>query len=202
MLEASCDEAALVDMHTVERQLETMNSASDEMNTVQSHLADMKQLRYQRVERWKDESTSFVRALPGVDVTKAALYYECECQCRLAHSAVVEASASYSLAVEAGASQSEIEVVAAAHVRSLTQYQSARNCLAMVRSSSKLSRSALRVALPYYDAELVHLQELTKLDATIKQLAQRFADAKASYRSALQELESISEGAHQRRSCR
>jgi len=199
-LETSSEEATPVDMDAVEYHLETMNGASEEMNTVQNELASMRQRRHQCVEWWKDQSANLVRAFSGVDITKAALYYECERQCRLAHCAVVTASGSYSQAAAAGARKASLEALAARHVQSIDQYQSALRCLSKVQKSSKLSKEALSAALPYYDAEVLHLQELAKLDVAINQLVQRFADAKALYRSALQGLEAISDDAHRRRS--
>jgi hypothetical protein len=187
-------EADIIEVH-----LETMNLAAEEMNTAQNELTEMRRRRLYRLESWDIASARFAEAAPGVQIAKAAVYFDCKRQCEKAHYAVEAASVTFLRAMEDGAPKNIIEELSTIHVQSIAHYKSLQRSASEVRRSTGLSEAAMKAALPYYDAKALHLEEMAKMDTELQLVEERVGDARALYQAALQGLESISENEHRRR---
>jgi Iap family predicted aminopeptidase len=174
-----------------------MNSAAEELNSLQNALNARMQQRRKLVQQW---ARSLVRALPhGVDLVKVAAYHERLHRCKLAKRAVALASSRYLAAVDGGASEPEVARLTVMHIRHLKLYQTEQRRLIEAQRSSNVSTDVLQASQPYFEVEATHLKRLAEADRGIDRLSTRLDVVKACYSNAMRALEALSEDAHRRR---
>lgn len=178
----------------IQKYLEAMNDASDELNDAQQEL-----IASQRERASLAAVASAAAQFTYVShIALARPLFERRCRCDAAGRVAEAAGAAYLVA--AGAADRELSLAAAAaHTHALASYETARREIRDATRMSPLPAAELRAAITHLEAEAWQHARLAAVDAAILRAAARVAASKMRYCAAIKSLEALSEEEHQRR---
>jgi len=200
----------------VERHLDEMNRASEEVNELQGELNDCLRRRRAAESKWAQDCVHLAKAI-GMDLVAQAMpYIQQQQRCSALHEAVERNCREFHDALAAAqhkgrrrvnktrnssvaAYTTDLSRSEAMIAASLDDYRAAEELLQEEEVRCGISQELLRSVLPFFEAEADFKKQVEEAKGRTKELSQKLEVAKKRYRSALQSLEALSEEEHRQR---
>lgn len=191
------DAAELARIINIERLLDMMNVASDELNSAQKNLGVVEKMRQRALNLWAIGSARLARAIGDDRISKAAPHYRQQRELATARSQVATTSAAFLKASGSRCSEARCEKLAKRHAKQVAEYQAAQqNVEKSSKGTSVPQARLLENTAPYFEAEAAHLTHLEELSIANVRCSRQIASAKARYHEAMRGLEAMSEAEH------
>jgi hypothetical protein len=188
----------------IERLLDRMNLASEDLNSLQKALGTIQKARCKAVRAWTVGSARLIKAVGKFTandlIKKAAPHHRQQIQLDTTHRQFAIASAAFLKASEGTCSEARNEKLAARHASRVAEYQAAQqSALKLLQAGSAPPSWLLESTAPYFEAEAAHHMHLEELRVAEERCCHRIALAKSRYHDAMHGLEAMSEAEHQAR---
>jgi len=180
----------------IERLLDVMNVASEELNASQKAMAAIEESRGRALEVWAVCSARLAQAIGS----RAAPHYRRQRQLATTRRQVAIASAAFLRASEEGYSDFQRKELAERHAKQVVEYQAAQQfTLKQSKGASSPPSWLLKTTALYFEAEAEHLAHLEEVESAAVRCGRQIASTKSRYEDALRGLEALSEAEHRTR---
>eukprot|EP00928_Gymnodinium_smaydae_P080943 TRINITY_DN64540_c0_g1_i1.p1 TRINITY_DN64540_c0_g1~~TRINITY_DN64540_c0_g1_i1.p1 ORF type:complete len:532 (+),score=129.67 TRINITY_DN64540_c0_g1_i1:235-1830(+) len=188
---------------SVQRELETMNSAAAELNAAQEALNAKMRERASMAQLWAAALNRMSRRVGPDTLARAAPYFQARENVESARATAAAASERFlGAAAGDGGDAAALAQAAEEHRRSVAACEASQRELTRTTARTGLAPSVLSALSTHFESESAHRQRMSAVEGQAEELRRQVTAHKARYQGALRSLEALSEQTHHQRSCR